>query len=284
MRLRVESGADAVTRIFPRPGNRHAALLAHDHFPATIRAVTPMRMRHLPGRSLPGDAGAHAGAGPASGGHTFGPHPRFHQAAGSAGKDGRAGQDFGRPGARIEQPGGCRAPRRFQPPRSLSNLSRSGRPPGCASALRRTARRRAGLGARARATFATAPAPMDSLERSDCEEAIAACLLRHGVAHAWDLAPALVDAGCEAAWFDRVYAQFPAEAWPDFLARIAASLTIGTLLDQIENSTGRISDLVRAIKEYTYMDQGSRPGSGHPPGSRKHAADAAAPPETRHRP
>jgi len=43
---------------------------------------------------------------------------------------------------------------------------------------------------------------------------------------------------------------------PDFLARIAASLTIGTLLDQIENSTGRISDLVRAIKEYTYMDQG----------------------------
>ena len=104
---------------------------------------------------------------------------------------------------------------------------------------------------------ATGPAPMDSLERSDCEEAIAACLVRHGVPHAWEMAPALVDAGCETGWFDRVYAQFPAEAWPDFLARIAASLTIGTLLDQIENSTGRISDLVRAIKEYTYMDQGS---------------------------
>src|ERR1035441_6603008 len=68
-----------------------------------------------------------------------------------------------------------------------------------------------------------ASAPMDSLERSDCEEAIAACLLRHGVARAWDLAPALVDAGCEAEWFDRVYAQFPAEAWPDFLARLAPS-------------------------------------------------------------
>jgi len=103
---------------------------------------------------------------------------------------------------------------------------------------------------------AATPAPMDSLDRSDCEEAIAACLLRHGVARAWDLAPALVDAGCEAEWFDRVYAQFPAEAWPDFLARLAASLAIGTLLDQIENSTSRLSDLVRAIKEYTYMDQG----------------------------
>src|ERR1039458_7964088 len=43
--------------------------------------------------------------------------------------------------------------------------------------------------------------------------------------------------------------------WPAASAS-AASLTIGTLLDQIENSTGRISDLVRAIKEYTYMDQG----------------------------
>ena len=103
---------------------------------------------------------------------------------------------------------------------------------------------------------AAAPAPMDSLERSDCEEAVAACLLRHGVAQAWELAPALVEAGCEAAWFDRVYQQFPAEAWPDILSRIAVSLSIGGLLDEIENSTGRISELVRAIKEYSYMDQG----------------------------
>jgi signal transduction histidine kinase len=98
---------------------------------------------------------------------------------------------------------------------------------------------------------------MDTLERSDCEEAIAECLLRHGVSRAWELAPALVEAGCKSEWFDRIYAQFPPEAFPDLLARIAASLVIGGLLDQIENSTSRISDLVRAIKEYTYMDQGS---------------------------
>ena len=100
------------------------------------------------------------------------------------------------------------------------------------------------------------PAPMDSLERSDCEEAIAACLERHGVPHAWDLAPALVEAGCETTWFDRASEQFPAEAWPDLLARLAASLTIDSLLAQIENSITRIAELVRAIKEYTYMDQG----------------------------
>jgi signal transduction histidine kinase len=37
--------------------------------------------------------------------------------------------------------------------------------------------------------------------------------------------------------------------------RIAASVEIANLLNEIESSTSRISDLVRAIKEYTYMDQ-----------------------------
>ena len=32
-------------------------------------------------------------------------------------------------------------------------------------------------------------------------------------------------------------------------------MEVATLLNEIESSTSRISDLVRAIKEYTYMDQ-----------------------------
>ena len=39
------------------------------------------------------------------------------------------------------------------------------------------------------------------------------------------------------------------------LVRIAASVEVSTLLNEIESGTSRISDLVRAIKEYTYMDQ-----------------------------
>jgi signal transduction histidine kinase len=41
----------------------------------------------------------------------------------------------------------------------------------------------------------------------------------------------------------------------DALIRIASLLTISRLIGEIEISTKRISDLVRAIKEYTYMDQ-----------------------------
>ena len=43
----------------------------------------------------------------------------------------------------------------------------------------------------------------------------------------------------------------PAPRW----CRIAASVEVATLLNEIESGTSRISDLVRAIKEYTYMDQ-----------------------------
>jgi signal transduction histidine kinase len=39
------------------------------------------------------------------------------------------------------------------------------------------------------------------------------------------------------------------------LVRIAASAEVASLLHEIESSTSRISDLVGAIKEYTYMDQ-----------------------------
>jgi len=39
------------------------------------------------------------------------------------------------------------------------------------------------------------------------------------------------------------------------LVRIGASLEIADLLNEIESSAARISDLVAAIKEYTFMDQ-----------------------------
>jgi signal transduction histidine kinase len=101
-----------------------------------------------------------------------------------------------------------------------------------------------------------ASAPLDSLERSDCEGLVTAGLERRGVERAWELAPILVNAGCDVKWLDGVAEQFPQEALTDLLARIAGSVVIGGLLEEIEHSTNRITELVRAVKEYTYMDQG----------------------------
>jgi signal transduction histidine kinase len=38
--------------------------------------------------------------------------------------------------------------------------------------------------------------------------------------------------------------------------RLSAALLVGRLVDEIESASSRISDLVKAIKEYSYMDQG----------------------------
>jgi signal transduction histidine kinase len=257
MRLRVESnGADAVTRIIRAPNI--TGMLPYSRmtiFPATVRAVTKTRVATYPSDRFPEMLARVPVLGPRLVGLLSDRIRDFTKLQDQQEKMAALGKISAGLAHELNNPAAA-AGRAVSSLRDTFQTFREAAARLDAHPLSPAQRAAVPALERELAQRATAPAPMDSLERSDCEEAIAACLLRHGVARAWELAPALVDAGCEAAWFDRVYEQFPAEAWPDFLGRIAASLTIGTLLDQIENSTGRISELVRAIKEYTYMDQG----------------------------
>ena len=50
-------------------------------------------------------------------------------------------------------------------------------------------------------------------------------------------------------------AQFPGKTLEFALRRMSATIEVEKTLRQIESSAARISDLVKAIKEYTYMDQ-----------------------------
>jgi signal transduction histidine kinase len=102
---------------------------------------------------------------------------------------------------------------------------------------------------------AGAQSALDTLERSEREEEFAEWLDNHNVPNSWDLAASLVDAGCNRNTLEQVANQIPAEFLADALVRVTASITISRLLEEIESSIGKISELVRAVKEYSYMDQ-----------------------------
>jgi signal transduction histidine kinase len=99
------------------------------------------------------------------------------------------------------------------------------------------------------------PAELDHLARSDRAETIAPWLDKHGVASAWDLAPTFVNAGLDVAWLDELAQKIPPTSHADALGWLEARLNLKSLVRQVEQSTGRIAELVKAVKSYSYMDQ-----------------------------
>jgi signal transduction histidine kinase len=97
--------------------------------------------------------------------------------------------------------------------------------------------------------------PPDALTTSDLEEQLDSLLRSHGQNDLWQLAADLARKSAKPEMLESLFAILDAETARAALVRIAASVEIANLLNEIESSTSRISDLVRAIKEYTYMDQ-----------------------------
>jgi len=96
----------------------------------------------------------------------------------------------------------------------------------------------------------------DEFARVEREEAIQAWLESQNIADAWKLSPSLADAGLT----DPQLASFAAVAGKSLgpeLTRFATLLEMERIADELEHSSARISDLIKAIKEYSYMDQGS---------------------------
>jgi signal transduction histidine kinase len=97
--------------------------------------------------------------------------------------------------------------------------------------------------------------PRDALTISDLEDQIDSLLRSHGQTDLWQLAAELARKNVKPEALESLFATLEPDTARAALVRIAASVEIATLLNEIESATSRISDLVRAIKEYTYMDQ-----------------------------
>ncbi len=97
--------------------------------------------------------------------------------------------------------------------------------------------------------------PPDALTISDLEDRLDSLLRSHGQDDLWQLAADLAHKNVKPDVLEHVFAILDAPSARAALVRIAAWIEILDLLHEIESATTRISDLVRAIKEYTYMDQ-----------------------------
>ena len=97
--------------------------------------------------------------------------------------------------------------------------------------------------------------PPDALTVSTLEDQLEAVLRSHGQNDLWQLAANLARKSASPELLESLFAFLGLDSARAALLRISASLEIAGLLNEIENSTSRISELVSAIKEYTFMDQ-----------------------------
>ena len=96
---------------------------------------------------------------------------------------------------------------------------------------------------------------LNPLEHSDIENAVGEKLEGLGAEDPWDAAASLVDSGFGMTEIARLEANIsPALVLPS-LNWIAATHKVKALVDDVQNSTCRVSELVQTIKNYSQMDQ-----------------------------
>ncbi|MEV7202406.1 ATP-binding protein [Streptomyces griseoluteus] len=101
---------------------------------------------------------------------------------------------------------------------------------------------------------AKAPA-LGPLEAADREDALADWLTDHGIEEGWRLAPVFVQAGLDADWLDRVAATVDGEILGGAVGWLNYTIETELLMNEIEDATTRVSQLVDAAKQYTQLDR-----------------------------
>jgi signal transduction histidine kinase len=99
------------------------------------------------------------------------------------------------------------------------------------------------------------PADLDTLARSDREYELETWLSEQGIEEAWQVAPTLANLGYQRNELQTLAADFTPSQFPAIIDWLNDTYNIYSLLEEIGQGTGRISELVKALKDYTYLDQ-----------------------------
>jgi signal transduction histidine kinase len=137
----------------------------------------------------------------------------------------------------------------------------------CSEALVSSLRRLADAGASAdqfvaldtlRQELRAGSAQLDPLDRADLVQSVGAWLAAHGVAGAASTSSALVGAGADVGWCERLGQVLTGPALPAGLDWVASTVSVDALLGEVKESTRRVSELVGAMRSYSQMDRASR--------------------------
>jgi signal transduction histidine kinase len=99
------------------------------------------------------------------------------------------------------------------------------------------------------------PVDQGSLARSDRENELESWLADLGVEDAWEFAPVLVSLGSDADELGSLAETFTDGQFPAAIVWLSCTYTIYSLLEEIGQGAGRIAEIVKALKTYSYMDQ-----------------------------
>ncbi len=99
---------------------------------------------------------------------------------------------------------------------------------------------------------------VDPLAQSDLEEELQSWMDAHHALDEWHQAPILAQAGLSRSWLDEVFAITGAEAFGDVFTSMEAIMNIAELAGEIETSTRRLVEIVKAVRAYAYQDRSPR--------------------------
>ena len=98
-------------------------------------------------------------------------------------------------------------------------------------------------------------APGDSSQNAALEDSLNTWLRAHGVEQTWQIAPELAELGVAADQLEPLGEFLNASALSIVLGQFASSVRAERIAEAMLDATARIFDLIRAIKDYSYMDQ-----------------------------
>jgi signal transduction histidine kinase len=99
------------------------------------------------------------------------------------------------------------------------------------------------------------PLELDPITRNDQEYEIETWLEGRGIASASEIAPSLINIGYDCPQLSKLGDQFSEDIFPTIINLLRNLYTTWSLLEEIGQGSGRITEIVKALKSYAYLDQ-----------------------------